>query len=520
MRTIGDFSRLNAERCPNKAAVLFEEEELSFSELDSLSNRVASALLARNVTAGDRVAVMAFNCPEFIILTQAVAKIGGILVPVNTRSATSEIAAVFTHCTPKLLFIEADFLATAQATFPNSGTLPIVTFRGSCGGLSFNDFIAGSSAKPLDHELSPDLPAAIMYTSGTSGTPKGVVISHDKYLRIFHAIAIEMGVRECDVFQLVMPMFHNGGFASVLNPALMIGATVSCGGGRFDPERTLRDIERHRVTVTHWVATMLDRILPLVEDGGYDLSSLRKITYGAMPMSEDILARAREVFDVTFFQGYGTTDAGLIACLTDEQHALRPRATGRPVFNTRCRVVGENGTPVAIGEIGEVVVDAQTSGMIGYWRDEQLTRQTIRNGWIHTGDMARRDADGFFTLVDRKNFMIISGGENIYPSEIEKVLVAHPDIRHVAVFGVPDPRFGEAVCAALVLSRPRALGIGDVQAFCDGRLARYKLPRHLLILDEMPFTATGKIAMAQLRETARQRGLTDAARSNGLNLIG
>ncbi len=498
MFTIGDFSRLNAQRCPNKAAVLFHDRTLTYAALDVLSNRVAHALMARGLECGDRVAIMMFNCPEFVVVSQAVAKIGAILVPVNTRHATDEIAQLFRHCTPKLLFVEPDFYDIAAQAGARSVLVPLVKLDSA----GLDEFCAGHSGALVERKVAPESAAAIMYTSGTTGSPKGIVVAHDKYLRIFHAVAIEMEVRERDIFQAVMPMFHNGGFASVLNPALMIGASVSCYGGRFEPERVLRDIERHKVTMTHLVPTMLDRVTSAAQAGDCDLSSLRKIHYGAMPMTAEILARARTVFDVQFFQGYGTTDAGLIARLTPEDHDLRPGMTGRPVFNTRSSIVDDDGKPVAVGEVGEVVVDGSTSGMIGYWHDEAQTGAVIRNGWIHTGDLARREADGFFTLVERRNFMIISGGENIYPSEVEKVLARHPLVREVAVFGVPDVNFGEAVCAAVVLAGQVSLSVQDVQQFCDGRLARYKFPRHLVILDELPRTATGKVAVGQLRGAA------------------
>lgn len=509
MRTLADFSRLNMVRCPEKIAVTLDSQRLSYRALDADSSRLAAALATSGIGVGDRVAVMAFNCPEFVVVFQAVAKLGAILVPINVRLSAAEIAAVAQHCRPKAVFIESPFWAEAATPLAAAGAaLFLMRSDGSGPVADMTQMMAGQPAAFAGPAVEPSSCAAIMYTSGTTGRAKGVMISHEHYLRIFVAIAIEMEVRESDILQVAVPLFHNGGFASVLGPGLMLGAGIVCHRGSFDPALVLGDIARHRISVTHWVPTMLATVLPIAEQGGHDLSSLQRIHYGAMPISPSLLARARAAFpQAAFFQGYGTTDAGLIACLRPEHHHDHPGCTGRPVFNTRSRIVDSGGGEVAEGGIGEVVVDAATSGMMGYWGDETATRAAIRDGWIHTGDMARRDADGFFTLVERKNFMIISGGENIYPREVEDVLATHPDIAEVSVIGVKDAKFGEAVCAVVVAASGAAPSLEDIRAHCEGRIARYKFPRHLLLLPEMPRTAVGKIAKAALTEIfEHQRG--------------
>lgn len=503
MRTLGDFSRLNARRCPHKIAARMDDEVLTFRDLDAQSTRLAWSLISGGVVQGDRVAILALNSPEFVVVAQGVAKAGAILVPINTRFVGQEVVGVLAHCGAKILFVESEFLPVLGTAVDGMETPPLLILIRSggsvaCGMATLEGYVAAMGPEGALPGVDPNSAAAIMYTSGTTGTPKGVMVSHDKYLRIFLAIAIEMEVREPDVLQLAVPLFHNGGFASVLNPALMVGATVVCHRGSFDPERILADIARHGVTVTHWVPTMLAMVTPVAKSGRYDLGTLRRIHYGAMPIAPELLAEAREVFKADFFQGYGTTDAGLISCLRPEQHFSHLGMTGRPVFNTVSRIVDLDDNDVPVGAIGEIVVAADSSGMIGYWNDEVATANAIRDGWIYTGDLARQEADGFFTIVDRKNFMIISGGENVFPVEVEAVILSHPQISEVAVFGLKDAKFGEVVCAAVVPKAGASMSLELIQEYCDGKLARYKIPRRLLILEQMPRTAIGKIAKGTL----------------------
>lgn len=512
MQTLGDFSRMNARRGPEKVAVRLDGETLTYRELDDMSNALGRALASGGIGTGDRVALLASNCPEFVVVSQAVAKIGAVLVPINTRFVADEVRYVLEHCEAEAFLVESEYAQTALAAVRGLANAPrLFLLRGGDGidgTVSLASLIAGQPTETLPTSVDPASPAVIMYTSGTTGAPKGVLISHEKYMRIFLAVAVELDVREEDICQAAVPLFHNGGFATVLNPALMVGATVVCYRGSFDPEKVLSDIERHRITLVHWVPTMLAMVQPHAESGAHDLSSLKKIQFGAMPISPQVLAAARRTFRADFYQGYGTTDAGKIACLRPSQFDQRSTMTGRPVFNTSMRIVDDNGRDVAVGEIGEIIVDAKTSGMIGYWKDEETTAKVMKNGWIHTGDMARQESAGFFSLVDRKGFMIISGGENIYPAEVEVAIASHPAVREVAVFGVSDSKFGEAVCAAVVPKPGATADLESLRAFCEGRISRYKLPRHLLVLDELPRTALGKIAKGLLKDMFAEQVLS------------
>lgn len=505
MRTIGDFSRMNARRCPDKAAVRMGDETLTYRELNRQSNRLGRALEASRIGIGDRIGILAFNCPEFVTISQAVAKIGAMLVPFSTRFVAEEIRQLIVDCEPKALFVEPSLFTAADAAIQGLSAPPrLILIRDEAKAANATllaDFTNGQSDADIDCDVDPESAAAIMYTSGTTGAPKGVMISHEKYLRIFLAAVIEMDIDEAEVMQLAMPLFHNGGFASVLNPGLMIGATVVCYRGHFDPERICENIAQNRITMVHWVPTMIGMLLGHIGQTRHDLSGLKKIHYGAMPISPDMLAAAMQAFPkASFYQGYGTTDCGKLARLRPEDHDPKNHRTGRPVFNTSLRIVDGEGRDVPVGGIGEIIVDSRTSGMMGYWKNEEATRKVIRDGWIYSGDMARQDENGFFTLVDRKGFLIISGGENIFPREVELTIAKHPDVADVAVFGVPDPKFGETVCAAVVLRTGSQLDLDSIRAFCDGHISRYKLPRHLLLMDELPRTATGKVTKNILRD--------------------
>lgn len=501
MYTIGDFARINASRSPCKKALIQGDRALSYSELDRMADQLAAYLLRLGARAGDRVGLLAYNSIEFVIIIQAVARIGAILVPYNSRHNKTEMAFQTAHCTPVMAFAERDLAETLRAAFAElEHACPLLVIEdclssGAIVALTVDD---PPPAVPVRFDIDARSPAAIMYTSGSSGRPKGVVTSHENYIRIFTGVAIEFDMEEEDIVHAAMPFFHNGGFASVLCPALMIGATVVCAHGPFDTAAVLRDIERHRVTIAHFIPTMLERVVAYAEQSAYNTQTLRKIHYGAMPTPTALLARARKVFSAQFYQFFASTDAGLIGCLRPEDHDRDPPATARPIFSTMARIVDNAGNDVPIGETGEVLIDSKTSGMMGYWNDAEATAEVIRDGWIATGDIARKLDDGFFAILDRRNFMIISGGENIYPTEIERAIQDHPDIVDVAVVGAPDPQFGQLVCAFVVLRPGTSMSLEQLRDHCAVMLARYKLPRKMHVLDELPRTGPGKIAKAQL----------------------
>jgi len=554
MLVVGDLSRLNAIRYPQKRALVMDGVELTYAELDRRSNQLAHALAAQGVEAGDRVALLAYNRLDYAVVTQAVAKCGALLVPLNFRFGAEEIRYVLSDAEPKVLLLEPGFERAAREAIAKGAPAPRLialtdapdappgtgwighdgararsaalggaqsTALGDARSATLGSSPASAADEPaalpsaealasrcpetaLARSVDPQSPCVIMYTSGTTGFPKGVLVSHATYFKIYLATAIETRMRHDDVYLMAVPMFHAAGLNMALHQSLFMGSTGIVHRGSFDPEVILRLIEKHRITLAILVPTTLAMLAfhPRVHE--FDLSSLEKIFYGSMPITPPILAKAREIFPHAHFnQLYGSTEAGMVSALRSEDHERWSHTTGRQALLTESRIIDDHGNPVPIGGVGEVIVNQRTMGMIGYWRNPEATRETIRDGWIYTGDLARVEPEGFFTLVDRRNDVIVSGGENIYPKEVENVLAAHPAVREVAVFGVPDPLYGESVCAAVVLWPDKRATTADLEAHCRAHLASYKRPRRVEFLDALPRNASDKVQKRILRERFR-----------------
>ncbi len=509
MRVIGDLSRVNARRYPDKIALLHGERALTYRQLDQRSNRLAHALLASGVQPGDRVALLAFNCLDFAVITQGVAKAGAILVPLNFRLSANEIADMLRDASPAVIIIEAGFgPALAQACVELESPPRVVLLDGAAdlaGGVVLDEWVASHPESQPGVEVDPAGPCVIMYTSGTTGAPKGVLVSHEAYFRMYMATAIETRLTREDLFLMAVPMFHAAGMNMMLHQALFLGAAGVIHRGSFDPEAIFRLIEQHRLTMAVLVPTVIGIMAQHPRRRDYDLSSLRTVFYGSMPMPRAVLDAALDAFpNVRFNQLYGSTESGMLGALTWEEHAEHAHMTGREALLSEMRIVDERGQDVGIGEIGEVI-GRQQCGMLGYWRNPRATAETVRGGWIHTGDLARREEDGFFTVVGRLKEMIISGGENIYPVEVERVLAEHPAIREVAVLGVGDPLYGESVCAAVVFHPGERASVEELDELCRSRLAGYKRPRRYEVLDALPRNASDKVQKHRLRAQFESR---------------
>jgi acyl-CoA synthetase (AMP-forming)/AMP-acid ligase II len=499
MNTIGDIVRLGAKRHPNKTALVMGEDALDYAGLNARTNRLAHGLLALGVRPGERIGLLAENSLDFVVVVLACAKVGAILVPYNFRYSVDEIGFVSTHAAPVLLFAGPGYEdRAAQALAASGGRARVVACAGQGHG-TLADLVQGQPVTEPPVTVDPETAAMIIYTSGTTGFPKGVLFSHRAYLTNHLAIAFACDLRHDDVALVALPLFHNGGLNAVLLPTLLVGATAVVAGKGFVPAEQLELVARHRVTATMWVPTMLAMLVDDPAGQGQDVSSLSKIWYGSSPISPPVLARARQRFGAGFYQLYGMCEIGMTSVLQPQDHATHAHCTGREMFCADLRLVDDAGREVAVGEVGEIVSAARPMGMIGYWADEAATKETMQGGWIRTGDVARNEGDGFFTIVDRKKDMIISGAENIYPKEIENVLAEHPAVLEVACFGIPDERWGEAVAAAVVLRPGQAAGADALADFCTGRIAAYKKPRRIDFVAELPKNAAGKVLKRVLR---------------------
>ncbi len=503
MRVIGDIIRLNAKRYPDKIALIMDREHLTFKQLNQQCNQLAHGLLSLGIGAGDRVAILAFNCLEYPAVNYAVAKCGATLVPINFRYKKDELIYVVSNSSPKVLFYGSDFSAMVhEAKDQFSSPVHLVSISGpTLGlGLSLGGLINGQPSSEPRIDVNPDSPSFIMYTSGTTGFPKGTLFSHSSYLNVFTGMAIEGDLKHDDVVLVCLPLFHNGGLNAMLQPTLMVGGTCLIVGKGFDPDKILDAVSRYGITLTMWVPTQLAMLINHPKIGSYNVSTLKKIWYGSSAITPATLEASMEVFKAGFYQWYGQVETGMVSVLRPEDHRERSQCTGREMFNADLRIVDKDGKDTPEREVGEIISAQKPLGMIGYYKMDEANKKTVRDGWIHTEDLARAEGGGYFTIVDRLRDMIISGAENIYPKEIEDVISRHPGVREVAVFGIPNDIYGESVCAVVATKEGHSLDQEEIIQFCAARLSGYKKPKRVDFVGELPKNASGKITKNVLRE--------------------
>lgn len=483
-----------AARYGDRTAVVFGERALSYNALLRAARALSAELREAGIRPGDRVALLDENSLEFPVVTFAVSLIGAVFVPVNFRYAPDEIAFVVNDSAPRILLVAPAYAPRAEEAAAHFKVeARMVPLRPA------EEFLDRDDAPSIAVAGGADAPAMVMYTSGTTGFPKGALLSHRAYLANVDAIS-EAGELTADDRLLVsLPLFHNGGLIALLMPALSRGAPAVILPRGFDPDGVMAIVEEHAITVTMWVPTMLAMILEAGAHTRHDAGGLTKIWYGSSPIAPELFAHVRAAFGARLYQFYGMTETGMTAVLTPGDHDIHPQGTGRAMAPAALRIVDNASADVGEGEVGELISRQQPLGMLGYLGREEATRETIRDGWIHTGDMARNLGGGYFVLVDRKTDMIISGAENIYPREVENVLAAHPQIVEAAVFGIPDPVYGEAVCAAVVPAEGAHLDEAGLIAHCAERLAGYKKPKRIVLRDALPRNAAGKVMKHQLR---------------------
>ncbi len=503
MRVLGDIPRLNSKRYPDRKALIKGNEFLTYGQLNKKANQLANGLLALGVQPGDRVAILAHNCLEFVVVSYGVAKCGAILVPINFRNKRDELFHVVQNCNPSLIFFGPEFLPLieeAMEDFYPSTKLAPLSGQPMASGLSFESLLDGRSPSEPNVVIEPDSALMITYTSGTTGAPKGVLSSHRATLNVYIGMVIEGDLQENETTLVSLPLFHTGGMHALLQPTLLRGGTAVIMGRGFDPEKILDAAERHRVTLTMWVPTMLAMLInhPGVEK--HDLRTLGKIWYGSSAISPSILEAAKDLFKSRFYQWYGQAETGMVSVLQPKDHIDHSQWTGRELFNAELRIVDEEGNDTSEGDIGEIISAQEHLGMIGYHNMDDANKKTVRDGWIHTGDLARVEQNGYFTIVDRIKDVIISGAENIYPQEIENVLLRHPGVREATVFGIPDEVYGESVCAVVVKKEGVPIDLQDIIDFCASQISSYKKPKQIEFVDELPKNASGKVTKNVLRE--------------------
>lgn len=504
MPTVIERVRQHALQSPDRAAVIFGGHSLTYAELDRRSDSVARALTATGLGRGARIALLAKNTPTFYELALGAGKLGVVLVPINYRLAPAEIAYLLADSGAELLFVSGEYagaVAGIAADLPNlRDTILVDGPDYPCGAYkAWRDAHGGA---PVAEDPPDDAVALQMYTSGTTARPKGALLTHANLSEALRGVIPAWGPwGETDVILVCMPQYHIGAGIWGLG-GLWLGVE-SVLTREFHTSEILGLIPRHRITKTQLASVMMKMMIEDPACAATDFSSLELITYGAAPAPLALVRQAQETFGCGLAQGYGMTEtAGTITWLSPEDHAgpvgERISSAGRALSGVEIRVCGPNGEALPPGEIGEVACRGPQVTH-GYWRLPAATAEAIRDGWLRTGDAGYLDEHGYLFIRDRVKDMIVSGGENIYPAEVEGVLYAHPDVSDVAVIGVPDEHWGE-VGKAFVVARPAsAPREEDLLAFARERIARFKVPRSVEFVEGLPRNASGKVLKRELR---------------------
>lgn len=470
----------------------------TYSQCYALINRGASFLRDNfGVRKGDRVAILSMNEVEYILLFFSLQKLGAIMVPLNVRLTPREIAFMLRDAEPRLIIFQQQFEQTIAAI--DSSILPKkrIPFDGE-GGLVSHLF---DPSLPSDHvsvDADFSTPCMILYTSGTTGTPKGALITNGMLFWNSINTTMRLNITQADSALIFAPFFHTGGWNVLTTPFLHRGARL-INLRKFDPDRVLHLCDAERVTILFGVPTMMDMMYRSSLFSSVSLKTVRYAIVGGEPMPIHLI-RIWQEKGVPIRQGYGLTEFGPNVFSLNEEDALRKIGSiGFPNFYVHAKIVNDAGQELPHNEIGELVLRGPVCTP-GYWNNEEATIQSIRDGWFHTGDLVRRDAEGYYYVVGRKKDMYISGAENVYPAEVEQFLQTHPNIREVAVIGVPDEKWGEVGKAFIVLNEGVSMSEEEVIEYCKGNLAKFKIPKYVEFIESLPKSESGKILKRALKE--------------------
>ncbi len=503
--TVADIVRVHAAGRPDAAAVVVDGQTITFADLDERSNRAAQAFRAAGVGFGDRVAFIDKNGPEFFDVTFGLAKLGAVGVAVNWRLAAPEMLQIIEDSHAGVIVVGPEFFGHVESVEDQlSRVRTIVAIGEHDRWPAFGDWIARHPADDPRVAVAPQDVAMQLYTSGTTGLPKGVMLTNASMFRLSTGVAEKWRFTPDSVNLAVMPSFHIAGAGWAL-----VGLFTGCTNvvmRDVDPGAILRAIPEHGITHAFLVPAVVQFLMAAPGVADVDFSTLRAIVYGASPITDDVLTKAMALFGCEFIQVYGLTETnGAIVQLDGVDHDPRNRpellrSCGRPYPWVQVRIVDADGDDVPTGNVGELWTRGATN-MAGYWNNPEATSAAVTpQGWLKTGDAGFVDEDGYLYLHDRVKDMIVSGGENIYPAEVENVLMAHPDVGDVAVIGVPDEKWGEAVKAVIVPASGSAPREADLIAFARDRLAGFKLPKSVDFTDALPRNPSGKLLKRELRE--------------------
>jgi acyl-CoA synthetase (AMP-forming)/AMP-acid ligase II len=496
---------------PENVAFKIGGNEFTYQEVEIAVNKLANGLLSLGLKKGDRVVIMTTNCIEYLYADFATAKVGLVKVPLNVmltqkdvdyRIKDSEARAVildeYFYDKVGFFFKEYNFV---KNTICNTDKKDIM----SKGVISYYHLLADSPSTSPEVDIDQDDLIAIMYTGGTTGLPKGVMHTHKSYLSIVYSELVELDINEGEIMLQTAPLPHASGF--MIPPCLLRGGKVIVTNG-FDPEEAFKLIQEEKVTWTFMVPTMIYTFLEHPKRKNYDLSSLKTIAYGAAPISPRRLEGAIREMGPIFLQAYSQMEvANQTTTFTKKQHAKaleknrqqRLKSCGMPIIMSQVKIVDDDNREVEIGQVGELITKGPHM-MKGYWRKEEETKKTVIDGWIHTGDLATMDEDGYIYLVDRKHDMIISGGMNVFSTEVENILSQHPAVGETIVIGIPDEKWGELVLGIVVKGAGKEVTEKELLEFCKDKLSAYKRPKRIEFYDSIPRTAYGKLDKKTIRK--------------------
>lgn len=477
----------------DRIAVKLDDVALNYTVIAEGSARIAGLLYEKGFQPGDRVGLMLPNVPFFPPIYYAILRAGGVVVPMNVLLKQREVAYYLQDSGAKLLFGWHDFATEAAPGAEQAGAEFISV------GLDFAQIAFAAEPRHEVAEVAEGDPAVLLYTSGTTGQPKGAELTHANLLaNVETTVETLIQVDENDVILGALPLFHSFGQTCAMNVATKAGAMLTLIP-RFDPLKALQIVDRDSVTVFEGVPTMYNALLSVPQEARdeLDLSSLRLCVSGGSALPGEVLRAFDETFGTKLLEGYGLSETSPVASFNHPDKERKVGSIGTPIRGVEMKVVGENGEDLAVGEVGEIVIRGHNV-MKGYWRKPEATESVMRGGWFHSGDLGKVDEDGYFFIVDRKKDMIIRGGYNVYPREVEEVLYEHPSVAEAAVVGVPDKEWGEEVGACVALKPGEQVDADQLREYVKERVAAYKYPRHVWLVTELPKGPTGKILKREI----------------------
>jgi long-chain acyl-CoA synthetase len=481
----------SAKRHGDKTAVKLDDVEVSYGLLNEGSKGIAGLLREKGVERGDRVGLMLPNVPYFPLIYYGILRAGAVVVPMNVLLKGREVNFYLEDPEAKLMFAWHQFADAAETGAKEAGAEVIVVKPGE-----FDELVQEQDAVEEMADSAADDTAVILYTSGTTGKPKGAELTHANLKTNATLAGRLVDVSEKDIELGALPLFHSFGQTCTMNGAVAAGAQMT-QLPRFDPDKALEIIERDKATIFQGVPTMYNAILHSDKREEFDTSSLRICMSGGSAMPEELMRNFEEAFDCMILEGYGLSETSPVASFNHANRERKPGSIGTPIEGVEMKIVDEDGKEVDQGEVGEIVIKGHNI-MKGYWNRPDATDEVMDDGWFHSGDMGKVDEDGYFFIVDRKKELIIRGGYNVYPREVEEVLYEHPCVQEAAVIGIDDEKMGEEVGAAVVLKKGEDVSADDLKEHCKEQVASYKYPRKIWFTDELPKGPTGKILKREI----------------------